>query len=168
MAARIYVGHNEKNGAAIVITPDGARETRSIRRLPAEQQWDGNALVNNKGLPWDYGGTRKRRRPLYTSARVPMLPDSATLEQVAKAAGTAVAEAIAAGTPKPNNNDEAGSDSPDSSSTSSSSSSASRAGPGGENEPMAVESMEEVNQGRVDKPAHERENPLLQVQSELG
>ena len=93
---------------AIILTLDGARETRSLRRLPAEQQWDGNALVNFKGLPWDYVGTRKRKCPLYTAARVPLLPDSATLEQVAKAAGTAAAEAIAASTPKPNNNDEAG------------------------------------------------------------
>ncbi|CAE7887654.1 unnamed protein product, partial [Symbiodinium sp. KB8] len=85
-----------------------------------EQQWDAKALVTYRGLPWDYGGTKKRKRPLYTSARVPLLPDNATLEELAKAAGTAAAEAIAASTPKPNNNnDEAGSDSPTSSSTSS-------------------------------------------------
>ncbi|CAE7732846.1 eryA, partial [Symbiodinium necroappetens] len=116
----LFVGLNEKNGANIVLTPDGAREARSVRRLPEEQQWDAKALVTYRGLPWDYGGTKKRKRPLYTSARLPLLPDNATLEELAKAAGTAAAEAIAASTPKPNNNnDEAGSDSPTSSSTSS-------------------------------------------------
>ena len=116
----LFVGLSEKNGANIVLTPDGAREARSVRRLPEEQQWDAKALVTYRGLPWDYGGTKKRKRPLYTSARVPLLPDNATLEELAKAAGTAAAEAIAASTPKPNNNnDEAGSDSPTSSSTSS-------------------------------------------------
>ncbi|CAE7705815.1 eryA, partial [Symbiodinium microadriaticum] len=116
----LFVGLNEKNGANIVLTPDGAREARSVRRLPEEQQWDAKALVTYRGLPWDYGGTKRRKRPLYTSARLPLLPDNATLEELAKAAGTAAAEAIAASTPKPNNNnDEAGSDSPTSSSTSS-------------------------------------------------
>ncbi|CAE7198879.1 unnamed protein product [Symbiodinium sp. CCMP2456] len=37
----LFMGINERNGANIVLTPDGARETRSIRRLPMEQQWDG-------------------------------------------------------------------------------------------------------------------------------
>ena len=77
------------------------------------------AVIAAKGLPWDYQGTKRRKRPLYTSARVPLLPDSATLEEVARKAAS---EVIASSTPKPPGPDEAGSDSPTTSSSSTSSS----------------------------------------------
>ena len=70
----VYVGQNERNGANILLTADGAFESRSIRRLTEEEQWSGAAVVAAKGLPWDYQGTKRRKRPLYTSARVPLLP----------------------------------------------------------------------------------------------
>ena len=79
----------------------------------------GAAVIAAKGLPWDYQGTKRRKRPLYTSARVPLLPDSATLEEVARKAAS---EVIASSTPKPPGPDEAGSDSPTTSSSSTSSS----------------------------------------------
>ncbi|CAE7289458.1 unnamed protein product [Symbiodinium sp. CCMP2592] len=105
----IYVGQSERNGASILLSEAGAVEARSIRRLPAEEQWDGPAILACRGLPWDYMGTAKRKRPLYTSAaRPPLLPDTASLEELA--------EVIAAATPRPGN-DEAGSDSPERPST---------------------------------------------------
>ena len=56
-----------------------------------------------KGFPWDYMGQAKRRRTLYpggaAGARVPLLPDSASLEEMARAAGRAAAAEIAATTP---------------------------------------------------------------------
>ena len=119
----IWVGVNERNGAHVLLTSEGAFESRSIRRLPASEQWSAEEVLAAKGLPWDFGGAAKRKRPLYTSARIPLLPDSATLEEVAKAAGRAAAETIAAGTPKPQPLDEAGSDPTTSSSSSSSGSS---------------------------------------------
>ena len=126
----IYVGQSERNGATILLTSSGAVEARSIRRLPAEDQWDGPAVIACKGLPWDYMGSSKRKRPLYTSAARPALvPDHASLEELAKAAGRAAAEVIAASTPKPGN-DEAGSDSPEKSASSPSSSSSSSGSPG--------------------------------------
>ena len=73
-------------------------ESRSIRRLPESQQWDATAVLSMKGLPWNYMGRSRRKRALYTQ-RVPLLPDSATLDQLARAAGQAAAEAIAAATP---------------------------------------------------------------------
>ncbi|CAE7268415.1 unnamed protein product, partial [Symbiodinium sp. CCMP2592] len=119
----IYVGQSERNGASILLSEAGAVEARSIRRLPAEEQWDGPAILACRGLPWDYMGTAKRKRPLYTSAARPaLLPDTASLEELAKAAGRAAAEVIAAATPRPGN-DEAGSDSPERPSSSNSSSS---------------------------------------------
>ena len=121
----LWVGLNEKSGAHILLTPDGALESRSVRRLPKEQQWSAEAVVAAKGLPWDYKGTWKRKKPLYVQNRGPILPDSATLAEIAKAAGVAAAETVAALTPKPPEGDEAASDptSPSSSSSSTTSSS---------------------------------------------
>ena len=119
----VFLGVNERNHAFILGTAEGAMESRSIRRLPESQQWDATAVLSMKGLPWNYMGRSRRKRALYTQ-RVPLLPDSATLDQLARAAGQAAAEAIAAATPggKAAGNDEAASDppSPTSSSTSSS------------------------------------------------
>ena len=85
-----WLGVHERNGAHLIGTAEGIHETRSIRRLPEEQQWDATALLGMKGLPWSYMGRGKRKRPLYTGAaatRVPLLPDSSTLEELARAAG---------------------------------------------------------------------------------
>ena len=117
----VFVGINERTGAYVLLTDEGGFETRSLRRLPLEEQWSAEALVNAKGLPWDLGGKVKRKRALYTS-RPALLPDTATLEELARAAGHAAAASIAAGTPRPPVS-EAGSDSPERSSTSSSTSS---------------------------------------------
>ena len=116
----IWLGIHERNGAHLIGTAEGINETRSIRRLPEEQQWSATALLGMKGLPWSYMGRGKRKRPLYTGAaatRVPRLPDSSTLEELARAAGRAAAEAISSGTPVPPSRpgpgpgpDEAGSD----------------------------------------------------------
>ncbi|CAE7948885.1 unnamed protein product [Symbiodinium sp. KB8] len=124
----VWAGINEKNGSHILLSDTGAFETRSLRRLPEESQWVAEQIVTAKGLPWDYGGSTRRKRALYTS-RAPVLPDSTTLEELAKAAGRAAAETIAAATPRPAGPDEAGSD--PSSSTSDSSSPRSSGGPGG-------------------------------------
>ena len=125
----VFVGVNERTGAYVLLGEEGGFETRSLRRLPREEQWDAQAVVCAKGLPWDLGGQVKRKRALYTS-RAPLVPDSATLAELAKAAGHAAAASIAAGTPRPPV-DEAGSDPPtgDSSPTSSSSSSTSQGQP---------------------------------------
>ena len=125
----IWLGVNERNGAHILGTEDGTFESRSVRRLPEEQKWDLESVLNMRGFPWSYLGKGRRRRPLYTSAKanVPLLPDTASLEELARAAGRAAAESIAAGAPKPNM-DEAGSD-PSSSSSSPSPSSSSRPAP---------------------------------------
>ena len=101
----LWIGINERNGANILGTPTGVVESRSVRRLPEGEQWDAEMVVAMKGLPWCYGGTSRRKRPLYSSigSRVPLLPDGATLEQLAKAAGKAAAETVAAATPVPAN-----------------------------------------------------------------
>ncbi|CAE7451931.1 GIP, partial [Symbiodinium sp. CCMP2456] len=98
----VWLGLHERNGAHLVGSAEGIQETRSIRRLPEEQQWSAEAVLGMKGLPWSYMGQGKRKRPLYTGAaavRLPLLPDSATLEELARAAGKAAAEAISSATP---------------------------------------------------------------------
>ena len=79
-----------------------------------------------------YGGTKNRKRRLYTSSasRVPLLPDTASLEEVAKTVGRAAAESIPG--------DEAASD-PPSASSSSSSSSDGRPGGDGVNEGVGAQ-----------------------------
>ena len=121
-AKGLWLGVNERNNAHIVGTADGTYESRSVRRLPEDQKWSLEMVLGMKGFPWGYMGTSRRRRPLYTGARasVPLLPDNATLEQIAQAAGKAAAASIAAQTPKPPM-DEAGTD-PSSSSSSTSTS----------------------------------------------
>ena len=96
----VWVGINERNGANILSTAEGTYESRSIRRLPDEEKWSLSAVVNAKGFPWNYQGQGRRKRPLYTSMRagVPLVPDHATLQELAQAAGRAAAESIAAGT----------------------------------------------------------------------
>ena len=42
--------HQLRRGVShhILLTPEGAVESRSVRRLPAEEQWSGDAIVNAK------------------------------------------------------------------------------------------------------------------------
>ena len=117
----IWLGVNERNNAHVLGTLEGTFESRSIRRLPEEEKWDSALVLGLRGLPWSYQGQGKRKRPLYTGDRAAtaLFPDSATLDQLARAAGNAAAAAIASHRPA----DEAGSDPTSSSSPSSSSSS---------------------------------------------
>ncbi|CAE7388143.1 AGD9 [Symbiodinium sp. CCMP2592] len=89
----IWLGVNERNASHILGTANGVVESRSIRRLPENEQWDATMVLSAKGLPWSYMGTAPRKRPLYSSvgAPAPLLPDTATLESLARAAGKATA-----------------------------------------------------------------------------
>ena len=140
----VWLGLHERNGAHLLGTADGVFESRSIRRLPEESQWSAEAVLGMRGLPWSYLGKGKRKRPLYTGAagaRIPCVPDAATLEELAKAAGKAAADALsAAGTPtlpQQAGQDEAGTDpsSPSSSLSTSSTSTGAKRGPQQAQEP---------------------------------
>ena len=125
----IWLGVNERNSAHILGTSAGVCESRSVRRLPESEQWDAEMVLGMRSLPWSYMGTSRRKRPLYSAAgaRVPLLPDTATLEEIAKAAGRVAAETIAATTPVPAApGDEAGTDPSTSSSSTTSPMSTSR------------------------------------------
>ena len=60
---RVWLGIHERNGAHIIGTSEGVFESRSIRRLPEEQQWSAEAILGMRGLPWSYLGKGKRKRP---------------------------------------------------------------------------------------------------------
>ena len=152
----VWLGVNERNGAHILGTPDVC-ESRSIRRLPQEQQWCAELVLGMKGFPWNYLGTAKRRRALYPGgaggARVPLLPDTASLEELARAAGRAAAVEIAANTPNlAPQPDEAGSDPPTSSSSSSPTSSTTRSGPGQPVQEQLQQNRSQESQGQPQPP----------------
>ena len=50
----IWCGKHSFNDCHIVLTPEGACEARTIRRLAPEQAFDGPALITCRGLPWAY------------------------------------------------------------------------------------------------------------------
>ena len=87
----IWLGVNERNNAHVLGTLEGTFESRSIRRLPEEEKWDSALVLGLRGLPWSYQGQGKRKRPLCTGDRAAtaLFPDSATLDQLARAAGNA-------------------------------------------------------------------------------
>ena len=58
----VWLGIHERNGAHIIGTSEGVFESRSIRRLPEEQQWSAEAILGMRGLPWSYLGKGKRNR----------------------------------------------------------------------------------------------------------
>ena len=49
----IWVGIEPNSSEAIVLTPQGARLSRSIRRLPDGSKYDKEFLKTVKGRPWD-------------------------------------------------------------------------------------------------------------------
>ena len=52
----IFVGILKRSGEAVVLTPEGARKARSIRRVVEEQRYDQELLRQAKGVPWDEDG----------------------------------------------------------------------------------------------------------------
>ena len=50
----IWCGKHSFNDCHIVLTPEGACEARTIRRLAPEQAFDGPAIITCRGLPWAY------------------------------------------------------------------------------------------------------------------
>ena len=50
----IWCGKHVWNDMHIVLTPEGAYEARTIRRLAAEQSFNALEMVIAKGLPWNY------------------------------------------------------------------------------------------------------------------
>ena len=49
----IWAGIERRTGAYIIMTPDGRKLARTVRRLPADRRYDWGFLQSCKGYPWD-------------------------------------------------------------------------------------------------------------------
>ena len=94
----IWVGKHSWNDTHIILTPEGAFEARTIRRLAVEECFRGTGIIIAKGLPWAYppqgimmkhGGSAQRYRQ-------PTLENEATEEEMKM-----TTEAVAAGVVTP-------------------------------------------------------------------
>ena len=74
----VYVGHHERTGAALLLTPEGMRRGSGLTRLPVEDRFNDEFLRSCKGLPWDVK-PRQRTAPgqidLGVGERAAPLPD---------------------------------------------------------------------------------------------
>ena len=52
----IWVGTSNVDGSSIVLTPEGVRSTRSIRRVPDTGKYDLVFLFTVRGTPWELSG----------------------------------------------------------------------------------------------------------------
>ena len=96
----VWVGKNQWNDAHVILTPEGAFESRTIRRLAMEESFVATDMVIAKGLPWSYSpqGIMTKHGGQAQRYRQPTLEMDATEEEM-----RAVTEAVAAGvvTPAP-------------------------------------------------------------------
>ena len=90
----IRVGKHSWNDTHIILTPEGAFEARTIRRLAVKDSFNGTDMIIAKKLPWSYspqmimmkhGGSAQRYRQ-------PTLENETTEEEI-----KAITEAVAAG-----------------------------------------------------------------------
>ena len=76
MLRGVYVGHHERSGAVIFLTPDGVkRRTRNARMLEHEK-WDRVFSATCVGVPWQL-------RPDQRSLARPVVPEAEADEDVA-------------------------------------------------------------------------------------
>ena len=48
----VYVGHHERSGAPIFLTPDGVKRGTRIARMMEHQRWDRVFSASCVGVPW--------------------------------------------------------------------------------------------------------------------
>ena len=48
----VYVGHHERSGAAIFLTPDGVKRGTRIARMMEHERWDRVFSATCVGVPW--------------------------------------------------------------------------------------------------------------------
>jgi len=53
MKEGVYIGHHERSGASMFLTPSGLYRGVGIHRLPESTRWDVNFVKSCRGLPWD-------------------------------------------------------------------------------------------------------------------
>ena len=50
----IFVGVNPRTSESLIANSSGVFRARTVKRLPEDDRWDGNAISEIKGLPWDF------------------------------------------------------------------------------------------------------------------
>ena len=62
----IFVGHHERTGTHIFLTPNGVQRGVGLHRLPEDRRWDADYLRTCKGLPWEVRpGRREVDQPTF-------------------------------------------------------------------------------------------------------
>ena len=93
----VWAGKSSQSDSHILLTEQGAFESRVVRRIPDESRWNQDEIVKVRALPWDYTGLKmrmkqqKKPRPSVTPA---VLSEREALE-IAKEAAAALAAATA-------------------------------------------------------------------------
>ena len=72
----VYVGHHERSGAAIFITPDGVKRGTRIARLMEHERWDRVFSATCVGVPWQL-------RPDQRNLVRPVVPEAEAEQGVA-------------------------------------------------------------------------------------
>ena len=53
MIQGVYVGHHERTGATLLLTPEGVRRGIRVQRLPETDRWNMDFIKTCRGCPWD-------------------------------------------------------------------------------------------------------------------
>lgn len=66
MRPGIFLGHHERTGTHILLTPDGVERGGGLHPLPEDKRWDLEFLKTCKGLPWEMRpGKRLTPQPMF-------------------------------------------------------------------------------------------------------
>ena len=76
-----YVGHHERSGAALFLTPSGMKRGTRISRMTEADRWDHAFLSTCRGLPW-------QPRPTQRETLQPVVPSADAENGVAPIVGT--------------------------------------------------------------------------------
>ena len=76
MLRGVYVGHHERSGAAIFLTPDGVKRGTRIARMMEHERWDRVFSASCVGAPWQL-------RPDQRNLARPVVPEAEAEQGVA-------------------------------------------------------------------------------------
>ena len=69
MVQGVFVGHHERTGSTLLLSPEGLKRGTRIQRLPESERWNLSFIQSVKGLPWEVA-------PRQRSMGVPAIGDS--------------------------------------------------------------------------------------------
>ena len=91
LVAGLWLGRDSVTDEHVIATGAGVFRTRTVKRKPAEAEWDSDAILGMVWEPWNTGKEIRGRPPKQHSAREPILaaplPSSADDHAFKKRAG---------------------------------------------------------------------------------